>query len=80
VLWDTAMQTRVPPAALSRVSSFDWMGSLALLPAGFALAGPLAEVVGVDAVLWVGAGSAFVLALAMAADPAIRRLGAEPRG
>jgi hypothetical protein len=70
----------VPPAALSRVSSFDWMGSLALLPAGFALAGPLAEVVGVDAVLWVGAGSAFVLALAMAADPAIRRLGAEPRG
>ena len=43
VSWDTALQERIPPHALSRVSSFDWMGSLALLPLGYLLAGPLAR-------------------------------------
>lgn len=72
-LWDTSMQQRVPPKALSRVSSFDWMGSLALLPAGFALAGPAGAAFGVDEVLVFAACAGAVLALAMAADPDIRR-------
>ena len=36
----------IPADALSRVSSYDWMGSLALLPLGFAIAGPVASVIG----------------------------------
>src|SRR5439155_27335536 len=33
-LWYTALQTHLPEAALSRVASYDWMGSLALRPVG----------------------------------------------
>ena len=40
VWWQTALAQRIPPHALSRVSSYDWMGSLALLPLGYLLAGP----------------------------------------
>jgi MFS family permease len=55
ISWETALARRIPPAALSRVSAYDWMGSLALLPLGFALAGPLARALGARAVLAVGA-------------------------
>jgi MFS family permease len=44
VVWETSLARHIPPAALSRVSSYDWMGSLALLPVGFVTAGPLASV------------------------------------
>lgn len=55
VLFTTAMQERVPLESLSRVSSYDWMGSLALLPLGLILAGPLAEATSARAVLTGGA-------------------------
>jgi MFS family permease len=45
-IWDTLVQERVPPEALSRVSSYDWMGSLVFLPLGLALAGPVASLIG----------------------------------
>ena len=41
-LWETALQRHVAPAALSRVSAYDWFGSLAFQPLGLAIAGPLA--------------------------------------
>ena len=66
VWWATALVRHIPPQALSRVSAYDWMGSLALLPLGFAIAGPLAGAVGARTVLAVGAGVALaVLALAL---------------
>ena len=34
------MAERIPPHALSRASSYEWMGSLILLPVGFLAAGP----------------------------------------
>jgi MFS family permease len=43
VWWQTALARRIPPAALSRVTSYDWMGSLALLPIGYVIVGLLAE-------------------------------------
>jgi MFS family permease len=46
VIWQTTMQREVPPAALSRVSSYDALGSLMLGPLGLVLAGPVAEAVG----------------------------------
>ena len=54
VWWQTALAQRIPPYALSRVSSYDWMGSLALLPLGYLLAGPAAEAFGASEVLIVG--------------------------
>ena len=46
VLWNTALHTRVAPEALSRVSSYDVLGSIALVPVGEALAGFGAERLG----------------------------------
>jgi MFS family permease len=46
VWWQTALAQRIPPHLLSRVSAWDWMGSLALLPLGYILAGPLSDQLG----------------------------------
>jgi MFS family permease len=54
VWWETALARHIPPGALSRVSAWDWMGSLALLPFGFLIAGPLAHAFGARTVLGVG--------------------------
>jgi len=63
VWWNTAMAERIPPHALSRVSSYDWMGSLVLLPVGFLVAGPVADATSPGLVLAVGgAATAAVLA------------------
>jgi MFS family permease len=61
VWWATALVRHIPPQALSRVSAYDWMGSLALLPLGFAIAGPLAGAVGARTVLAVGAAIALAM-------------------
>jgi len=55
VLWDTAMQQQIPAGMLSRLYSYDMLGSLALMPVGYALAGPIAELLGVRATLWSAA-------------------------
>lgn len=60
VWWMTALTERIPPDKLSRVSAYDWMGSLALLPAGYLLAGPLAEALGAVEVLLGGSALAGV--------------------
>ncbi|MFD0891380.1 MFS transporter, partial [Streptosporangium algeriense] len=46
VLWNTTMQREIPPEALSRVSSYDALGSLMFGPIGLMLAGPAAILVG----------------------------------
>ncbi|MEU0437781.1 MFS transporter [Streptomyces sp. NPDC006290] len=45
VLWATTIQREIPERVLSRVSSYDWFGSLALAPLGLLIAGPVASVV-----------------------------------
>lgn len=66
VWWLTALAERIPPHLLSRVTSYDWMGSLALLPLGYLLAGPLAERLGATDVLLGGSVlAAGLLALAL---------------
>jgi predicted MFS family arabinose efflux permease len=50
-LWETTLQRQVPGHARSRVSSCDWLGSLALQPLGYLLVAPLADAVGVPATL-----------------------------
>jgi MFS family permease len=63
VWWETALAERIPPHRLSRVSAYDWSASLALLPIGFLLAGPLGEALGPTTVLAVG-GTLATVALA----------------
>ncbi|MEV5488503.1 hypothetical protein AB0L47_10905 [Streptomyces bobili] len=47
VLWETTLQTHIPQAALSRVSSYDYLLSAGLMPLGLMLAGPVSESPGV---------------------------------
>ena len=69
VWWITALAERIPPDRLSRVSSYDWMVSLGLLPVGYLLAGPLADAVGASrgARRRLGAGDGRLAARAAAA-------------
>jgi MFS family permease len=46
VLWDTAMQQEIPGEKLSRLSSYDALGSFVLTPVGLAVAGPLGAAIG----------------------------------
>lgn len=74
VLWATTMQREIPERALSRVSSYDWFGSLSFAPLGLLVAGPLAGIVGTGAAL---AGCAALVVLATAAallSPQVRHL------
>ena len=52
LLWHTTMQQEIPADKLSRVYSYDALGSIGLVPIGYALAGPVAEAIGVRATLW----------------------------
>jgi MFS family permease len=61
LLWNTTMQQEIPADKLSRVYSYDALGSFALLPVGLAAAGPIAELVGVRAAL-LGAAAISVAA------------------
>jgi predicted MFS family arabinose efflux permease len=55
VIWGTLLQRRVPRRMLGRISSLDFFVSLALMPLSMALAGPLAEVVPIEAI-FIAAG------------------------
>ena len=46
VLWDTTLQQEIAQEKLSRVSSYDALGSFVLTPLGLAAAGPVAQVAG----------------------------------
>jgi hypothetical protein len=66
VWWMTALSERIPADKLSRVSSYDWMVSLGLLPLGYVLAGPLAHALGsVDVLLGGSVLAAVALALGL---------------
>ncbi|GAA3001613.1 MFS transporter [Streptomyces fulvorobeus] len=74
VMWSTTVQTHVPPEALNRLHAYDVAGSLLMVAAGRALAGPVAEAVGAPEVLLAGAViNMGVVAVLLVARP-IRRL------
>ncbi len=74
VLWFTALQTNVPREALSRVGSYDAMGSLMFGPIGLALAGPLVAFVGLKTAFLVAAFVALVAILATLLSKSVRSL------
>ena len=55
IWWLTALAERIPPDKLSRVTSYDWLVSLGLLPLGYVLAGPAADAIGATELLLGGA-------------------------
>ncbi|MCS5715992.1 MFS transporter [Herbiconiux sp. CPCC 205716] len=74
IAWDQSLQTHVPREALSRVYSFDMVGSFLAIPVGEVLVGPLAQGLGTPPTL-IGCAALVVAATAAAlAVPAVRRL------
>ena len=63
VLWVTTLQQHIPKESLSKVMSYDVLGSLALAPIGIAVAGPIAELYGTSPVLNV-ISFAFIVCMA----------------
>jgi predicted MFS family arabinose efflux permease len=74
VLFQTALQTSVPPDVLARVVAFDLLGSEGGQPVGYAIAGPLGAAVGPRTFL---AGSAVAMFVAATAFAFIRPLRTE---
>jgi MFS family permease len=52
VSWMTALHQEMPEDKLSRVSAYDWFGSVALMPLATALAGPAESAFGRTEALW----------------------------
>jgi predicted MFS family arabinose efflux permease len=81
VFWDTSLQAHVPNEVLSRVSAWDGIGSLVLIPVAYAVVGPVADTIGVDETLWICAGIVFVAIAAQLLSRDVRelpRLSPEP--
>ena len=74
VLWTTAVQSRVPRESLSRVSSYDALGSLMLGPLGIALAGPLVGALGLTNVFLIAAAISAAAILGSLLSRSVRNL------
>lgn len=74
VSWMTALHQEIPEDKLSRVASYDWIGSMALVPLATALAGPAESAFGRTAALWGCSSLILLLTLAVLCVPDVRRL------
>jgi hypothetical protein len=72
-LWETTIQRQVPEEVLSRVSSYDGLGSFALVPLGYILVGPMSAALGTGTTLWLAALWIVVTSAGVIAVPAVRR-------
>jgi MFS family permease len=72
IVWGTLIQSHVPDQLLGRVSSVDYLVSIALTPLSFALAGPLAEAFGTKTVLLCAGVGGTLSTLAFLLVPGVR--------
>jgi MFS family permease len=77
VCWATTMQQEIPPEKLSRVASYDALGSIALTPAATAIAGPLATAIGTAGVLAGGGALVAILPALTVLIPEVRHMRRE---
>ncbi|WP_128377026.1 MFS transporter [Streptomyces cavernae] len=74
VSWMTALHQEIPEEKLSRVSAYDWFGSIAMVPLATALAGPAETAFGRTASLWGCAALVVVVTVAVLCVPDVRNL------
>jgi MFS family permease len=72
IVWTTLMHRLVPTELLGRVTSFDWLVSVSLMPLSFALTGPVADAVGTRTTLLVAGLVGAPLTLAFLFLPGMR--------
>jgi MFS family permease len=74
VVWNTSLQSHIPEESYSRVVAYDAFGSFGLSPIGIAAAGPLAELFGVSAMLYLTGALTLLAALASLSVKSVRDL------
>jgi predicted MFS family arabinose efflux permease len=74
VQWTVTLARRIPPDRLARVSSYDVLGSVAAMPAGALVAGPLAASIGVPLTEYGAAALILVASLLALAPREVRSL------
>jgi predicted MFS family arabinose efflux permease len=65
IVFESAVQRTIEPSKLARVGAYNWMCAMVFLPAGYALAGPIAAAVGMRAYLLFGAAWLLVSTVAV---------------
>ncbi|MFJ7021972.1 MFS transporter [Streptomyces sp. NPDC101117] len=74
VSWMTALHQEIPEDKLSRVSAYDWFGSIAMVPLATAIAGPAETAFGRTPALWGCAALIVVVTAAVLCVPDVRNL------
>jgi hypothetical protein len=74
VSWITALHQEIPEEKLSRVSAYDWFGSVAMVPLATALAGPAESAFGRTESLWGCAALVVLATSAVLFVPDVRNL------
>jgi|SRR5450755_84459 MFS family permease len=77
-LAETTLQHHVDKKVLSRISSFELLGSDAAQPIGQAGTGPIAAAIGIYPTLWIAGCAQLVNAIVTLAIPTVRNLPARP--
>jgi MFS family permease len=74
IAWATSLQQHLPLDKLSRVSAYDMLGSIVFIPLGLAIAGPVADAIGLKEALWLAAAISTLSALSTLAVRDVREL------
>ena len=77
-VWFSTLQEKIPEHLISRISSFDWFGSVVFNPIGYVIIGPLSQLVGVAGALYLSAAVNATATLAVLGMPSVRGLRAGP--
>ncbi|MER5765860.1 MFS transporter [Streptomyces sp. NPDC002082] len=78
VSWMTTMHQEIPEEMFSRVSAYDWFGSLSMLPLATAVAGPVESAIGRTSALWGCAALVVVVTAAVLLVPDVRHMTRKP--
>lgn len=78
VNWMTTMHQEIPEEKFSRVSAYDWFGSVSMLPLATALAGPAETAFGRTQALWGCAGLVVAATALVLFVPEVRRITRKP--
>jgi MFS family permease len=77
LVWFTVVQQRIPGEELSRVVSWDALGSYVITPVGLAAAGPIGIALGIPTTFYAAAALGALGTLAALAVPSVRNLTVE---
>ncbi|MFJ2597489.1 MFS transporter [Streptomyces erythrochromogenes] len=78
VSWMTTMHQEIPEEKFSRVSAYDWFGSVSMLPLATALAGPVESAFGRTEALWGCAALVVLVTALVLLVPDVRRMTRKP--